>query len=262
MLDNFDHSQDLKRDIAPFKLVKSLGEGGFGETFLFQDGKRKLVVKAIKKKYSNSSDTLNEIDVLKRLSQKCSKEHLLCFKSTMKYDDSTFILSEFINGMNLYDYSNKYFLNIPKNNIARMVNTMLSFINQSIKSLDYIHSLGIIHYDIKPENMMVSDKNNLKIIDFGGAKTSIDGKTIKNYNAHTQYYTPVDIKFKDSNPFSYGEYFDFYSLAVSFVEISQSIVSSVDKDTKLVKIIKLFHRIKYTNYRETIEIVKILLNQK
>lgn len=43
------------------------------------------------------------------------------------------------------------------------------FMNQLIDSIEYMHKKGVVHRDLKLENILIDDKMNLKIVDFGFA---------------------------------------------------------------------------------------------
>lgn len=70
-------------------------------------------------------------------------------------DNLLFILSEYIEGNNLNEYDNKF-----DNKL------LIKIINQTIEGLNFIHSINIIHGDIKLENIMLTKNNDIKIIDF------------------------------------------------------------------------------------------------
>lgn len=126
------------------------------------------------------------------------KEFLLCFPlshpSIARYFDFTgnSLYEEFIDGETLSD--------LIARNDARLKDE--SFINklarQLLEGLEYIHRHGIVHLDIKPENIMISRiDNNLKIIDFSCAASSIcentDGFTLE-YKAPEQGKDQPDSK--------------------------------------------------------------------
>ena len=254
-LQNFPFHKEFLKQISEegFTCQKELGSGGFGTTYLFSSEKgEKIAVKAIQAKRSLDITVKNEIDVLERFKNKCSEEHLLCYKKIYNYESpkvqekGIYIITEFIEGFDMFEL-------IGKRNISH--HQFVNLLSQAITALEYIHSVGIIHYDIKPENIMITKDCTLKIIDFGGAKVSTDGnKSIPIYTTYTPSYAPKDLKFQETNPFSYGEYFDFYSLGQAFVGFDHK-----ESDIQTKSLLNLFDIMDYSNYKDILSQIKEMI---
>ena len=66
-----------------------------------------------------------------------------------------------------------------------------SFMFQLLKSLNYIHSLGICHRDLKPHNVLVDPETSLlKLCDFGSAKVLVPGEPNVSYISSRYYRAP------------------------------------------------------------------------
>ena len=76
-----------------------------------------------------------------------------------------FIISRFVEGKTLDEYV-RLFDGLP-DRVVRVVRTMLPVLD----ALDYIHSKGIIHLDVKPSNIMVENERNIRLMDLGIAFT-------------------------------------------------------------------------------------------
>ncbi|MBE9240620.1 protein kinase domain-containing protein [Synechocystis salina] len=155
-----------------YEIVRSLGSGGFGETFLAKDTQipsQKLVVVKRLKPATASSNTSTEL--IQKLFEKESSvledlgEHngqipkLYSYFST---NDEFYLVQEYIQGVSLSEIA-------PIN--SEQAKTILSSL---LTTLKYIHSKGIIHRDIKPENIILRDSDHLPVlIDFGAVKETM-----------------------------------------------------------------------------------------
>ena len=99
-----------------------------------------------------------------------------------EFDELHFIATEYIDGKTLNEYSKNDSLNLK---------SALEIAIQIASALDEAHSAGIVHRDIKPDNIMVRENGLVKILDFGIAKLtenetpeieSEDSTAIQSYN--------------------------------------------------------------------------------
>lgn len=151
-------------EVAKFEYIKKLGEGGFGEVWLADDPRRgeKVAVKFLHLKLCDQSN----IDVFKRefeILSELKQVHLArVFDFGFSPENEQYFLStEFCPGKPLLEAiegkSLRYFEEI---------------LVQILSALECIHSQGVIHFDIKPENVLVEDLDghpNVKLVDFGVA---------------------------------------------------------------------------------------------
>jgi serine/threonine protein kinase len=169
-----------------YRIIKQIGKGGMSQVFLAKNIKlgNKLAIKRVNKK-NNAINLLVEPSILKDLNHPLIP-HIVDIEEDREY---LYIIEEYIEGVNLAVYKN-----INKNIDEEMiVNTAI----QMCDVLEYLHSrkpYPIIYRDMKPENIIMSDEDTIKFVDFGIArqfKHNNDTDTVligtKGYCAPEQY---------------------------------------------------------------------------
>jgi serine/threonine protein kinase len=90
------------------------------------------------------------------------------------------------------------------------------YMYQICRSLSYIHSLGICHRDIKPQNLLLNTKtHNVKLCDFGSAKMLVKGEPNVSYIC-SRYYRAPELVFESTD---YTTTIDLWSLGCVFAEM-------------------------------------------
>ena len=119
-----------------------------------------------------------------------------------------FIVMEYIKGITLREYMNK------KHKLSWQEAT--AFIAQILQALDHAHMRGVIHRDIKPQNIMIMEGGFIKVTDFGIAKLpNAETVTMIDHAVGTIYYiSPEQARGKKIDSRS-----DIYSLGVMFYEM-------------------------------------------
>lgn len=185
-----------------YQVQKTLGQGLAGEVYLVQKGKQKLALKLLKQAIANlnpqeaAAHFKAEFSLLKQLSHPHIAK-ILDFGT----DEATgrhYYTSEFVSGGNLYDATR----GMPPERLEEL------FI-QALRALEYLHTHRIPHFDLKPENLLLHEGEQVKIIDFGMAGFRPRGQL-----AGTPAYMAPEIVLGNS-PDTRA---DLYSLGVTFYE--------------------------------------------
>ena len=149
--------------ISHYTILKKLGAGGMGEVYLAEDSKlnRKVAIKLLLAE--SAADDNARRRLLREARAAASLDHPnICTIHEVGEDDGRgFIVMQYIEGETLAA------------RIARQpldVNEALDAAIQTADALAAAHSLGIIHRDIKPQNIMLTGRGRIKMLDFGLAK--------------------------------------------------------------------------------------------
>lgn len=161
--------KEIKHDYEIINSVSPLGRGQFGKVKLAKNKKtqEKVAVKLLDKtnlKYSDFYFIRNEVDILRILKAVPHENIVIPFDF---YEDKNYIyiVTEYLEAGNLSDYLINLHNVIPEKK-SKIICKQLA------KGINHLHKLGIVHRDIKTENILVCEDNRLKIkiIDFGLSK--------------------------------------------------------------------------------------------
>jgi tetratricopeptide (TPR) repeat protein/tRNA A-37 threonylcarbamoyl transferase component Bud32 len=196
------NSQIIGKTVSHYKIVELLGEGGMGVVYKAEDIKlkRTVALKFIKPEAAQTEDRktrfFNEAQAVASLSH----HNINTIYEIDEAEGQVFIAMEFIDGKSLKDMIKKEPLKI---------NQMIRIAEQIAEGLQEAHEKGIIHRDIKSSNVMLTEKNHVKIMDFGLAR--IVGST-----RITKTATAVGTVTYMSPEQAHGEMVDFRSDLWSF----------------------------------------------
>ena len=145
----------------------------------------------------------------------------------VKKDEKYYSIQEYINGISLDKYIEKY--GCQNDDFVRLMSV------QICKGLNELHKNDVVHRDISPKNIIIDEYNNIKIIDFGIARTFKQSQTADTQILGTQgYAAPEQFGFSQSNNKT-----DIYSLGVLINVLSTGkFPNEILANGKLGKIVK------------------------
>src|SRR5215218_8534116 len=143
-----------------FRFRDRLGSGGTATVFLAEDTVLGREV-AIKRPHTTGSDAdVRRFRREARLGASLMHPNLVTIFDTISSDDGHFIVMEYVRGRALSDAIG------PDGMDARRV---LEILRPVASALDYAHEHGVVHRDVKPANILISDARIVKLVDLGTA---------------------------------------------------------------------------------------------
>ena len=196
-----------------FKLESLIGTGGMAVVYRAIDLKMNNNVVAIKMLKEEAA--CDEV-VVKRFKNECKAETELKHKNIVNvYEvhttgDLKYMVMEYVEGMTLKSYLND-------SNGPLELEEILGYASQVLKALSASHSKGIIHRDIKPQNIMLLGNGRVKVMDFGIAKIpNAETVTVTDKAVGTVYYmSPEQASGKPIDPRS-----DIYAMGAMLYELA------------------------------------------
>lgn len=165
-----------------YVILERLGIGTFGQVFKCKYNEKEYAIKIIKNKKIYMKYGVHEADVLNKIT---NKPHFVQIIDTFIYKQHFCIVMELL-GMNLYELLKKREFSGFSHFGMRII------LNQLLEALCELYILGIVHCDIKPENVVIYDPESLKIkiIDFG---SSFIGQNDSHFYVQSRYYRAPEV---------------------------------------------------------------------
>ncbi|XP_065197716.1 calcium-independent protein kinase C-like [Sycon ciliatum] len=206
-----DGDESHGNGIEAFNLLKTLGKGSYGTVYLAEKKKNKDQVYAIK---VLQKDTAIQKNIVSRtISEKkvlaIAGRHMFCAKMFECFQTASrlFFVMEYIGGGDLWFHSGK-------ERSRRFGESTTRFYSAQIAcALLHLHRSGIIHRDLKLENVMLSSDGHIKITDFGGSKVTL-GATTSTFVGTTEYMAPEMVRRT-----AYNASVDWWALGVLMFEM-------------------------------------------
>jgi serine/threonine protein kinase/Flp pilus assembly protein TadD len=149
--------------VSHYRILEKLGVGGMGEVYLAEDMKlgRKVAIKILSQEYTTNRDRLHRFEQEASAASNLNHPNILTIHEVGNDDGRHYIATEFIDGVTLRRKASGSQLEMPE---------ILDIAIQVASALEEAHAAGIVHRDIKPDNIMVRRNGYVKVLDFGLAK--------------------------------------------------------------------------------------------
>eukprot|EP01029_Cantina_marsupialis_P016369 TRINITY_DN3642_c0_g1_i1.p1 TRINITY_DN3642_c0_g1~~TRINITY_DN3642_c0_g1_i1.p1 ORF type:complete len:854 (+),score=241.71 TRINITY_DN3642_c0_g1_i1:82-2643(+) len=141
-----------------YSLLKVIGEGTYGVVFKCKSKESDEIVAIKKFKEPEDAVTMREIKLLQRI----QNDNIVSIKNVFKENNRLHVVFEYVD-QDVLALLQKHKGGVPGNVVQKLM-------YQLVLALDCCHSQRILHRDVKPENLLVSASNTLKLCDFGCAR--------------------------------------------------------------------------------------------
>ena len=199
------HDETVSLDDLIF--IKSLGKGNYGSVSLVMNTKTNFpyAIKAISKDHIKYEDLMKNIQLEKQILLKIDHPFIVKSVKCLKDDINIYILLEYLKGKELFDVIRDIgLLNKKQTNF---------YIASMFVAINYLHERKIIYRDIKPENIIVTSKGYLKLIDFGTAKEIKEKERTSTIIGTPHYMAPEIILGR-----GYSFQVDYWSISICMYE--------------------------------------------
>ena len=146
--------------LGKYKILSPLGSGGFGAVYLAKDTwiDKDVAIKVPHKQNLNFSELLREPRLLAALDH----PNIVSITTAEKEDNIFFIVMEYVEGDTLE--------NVIATGGALDARRVIDYTTQIGSAVEHAHRQGVIHRDLRPPNVLVSQSGVLKVADFGTSR--------------------------------------------------------------------------------------------
>jgi serine/threonine protein kinase len=209
----------VSQQLSHYQIIKKLGAGGMGEVFLAQDTRleRKVAIKILPAKSIEDSHARKRLIREAKAAATLDHPNICTIHEVNEEGADPFIVMQYIEGETLWD-------KVRNNPLAPAEVVHIGI--QAAEALAEAHSHGIVHRDIKPQNVIITPRGRVKILDFGLAKQlpnegaiDMEAKTETQLTEHGQivgtvgYMSPEQLRGTNIDARS-----DVFSLGVTLYE--------------------------------------------
>lgn len=156
--------------IAQYTLLSKIGEGGMGEVWRARDPRlgRDVAIKVLPAAFSADKDRLARFEQEAQAAGALNHPNILVIHHIGAYEGAPYIVSELLEGESLRE-------RMAGNPLPQR--KAIDYALQLARGLAAAHEKGIVHRDIKPDNVFITNDGRVKILDFGIAKltAAVDG---------------------------------------------------------------------------------------
>lgn len=193
-----------------YELIEKIAEGGMARVYRGRDLllKRTIAVKVLKDQMTGDAAFVRRFEREAQSAAALSHPHIVNIYDVGEEDGIYFMVMEYVDGKNLKEYIRE------KGSLS--ISEAIKITRQIAEALEQAHAAGVVHRDIKPQNILFSREGKIKVTDFGIAIAG-DGVTVTvgdQIIGSVQYISPEQARGELA-----GKQSDLYSLGIVMYEM-------------------------------------------
>ena len=170
----------IKVAIGPqhFDLLKLIGEGAFGKVLMVKNllDQKIYAMKVISKKLLKKKNSISYMKSERDILTKVNHPFIVSLHFAFQTDKKIFLVMDFLGGGELFFHLKRRGLILEKE--------VRFYLAEMVLAIEFLHNRGIIHSDLKPENVLLRDDGHVCITDFG-----LGTPTHKHTHSYTHTHT-------------------------------------------------------------------------
>ncbi len=196
--------------VGSYKITEKIGEGGMGAVFKGVDLmlEREVAIKMLRPELASQPQVVERFRSEAVTLAKLNHPNIATLHSFFRQGEDFFMVLEFVRGQTLDD--------VIRRNGAIGWERAVTLFCQALEGIDHAHKLGIIHRDVKPANMMLTETGTIKVMDFGIARVLGTARMTRQGNivGTIEYMSPEQVRGEETGASS-----DIYSLGILLYEM-------------------------------------------
>ena len=212
-----------KLSMDDFKIISVIGRGFYGKVMLVRknDTGELYAIKTIHKSYLIESGKTNAVIAERNLMMKAKYPFLVSLYFTFQNESKFYLGLEYVPGGDLYFYKQRVGT-LPAADIKL-------YVAEIGLAISYLHSIGIVYRDLKPENVLIDRDGHIKLVDFGLSKDILKMKSTSTFCGTPEYMSPEILEKK-----RYGYKVDEWALGVLLFEMTIGYLPFKDDNRRIM----------------------------
>lgn len=192
-----------------YEIIDKIGAGGMSNVYKAKDHSlgREVAIKVLKSEFADDSSFVTKFKAEAQSAASLEHPNIVNIYDVGSEDGNYYIVMEYVEGITLKTYINK------KGHLG--YNEVLSIAIQVGRGIEAAHNKGIVHRDIKPQNIIISKEGKVKVTDFGIARAATSNTVHSDLMGSVHYSSPEQARNGFVNYQS-----DIYSLGIVMYEMS------------------------------------------
>src|SRR5574340_172395 len=175
----------LGQTVGKYQILANLGSGGFGTVFLARDAwiDKKVAIKVPHRQTGDHEELLQEPRLLAALDH----QNIVGILTAERVDGTFFIVMEYVKGESLEAVLDREkSLDVPR---------ALNYAVQILKGVEHAHEAQILHRDLRPANVLISESGICKVADFGTSRflERSHATTVRSEEHTSELQSPKDL---------------------------------------------------------------------